>query len=39
MADAMIEASDIDGQRVWKRILAAIDELQRNKPDQGETVQ
>ena len=37
--DAMIEASDIDGQRVWKRILRAVDELQRDKPNQSETVQ
>ncbi len=38
-ADAMLEAGDIDGQRVWQRILKAVDELQRNKPDQGETIQ
>ena len=31
-ADAMIEAGDIDGQRVWQRILNAIDELQRDRP-------
>ena len=37
--DAMIEAGDIEGQRVWQRILKAVDELQRDKPDQGETVQ
>ncbi len=38
-AAAMIEACDIDGQRVWKRILTAIDELLRDKPDQEETIQ
>ena len=27
-ADEMLEARDIDGQAVWKRILAAVDELQ-----------
>jgi hypothetical protein len=26
-ADALLEAGDIDGQAVWKRILAALDEL------------
>ncbi len=38
-ADAMLEAGDIDGQRVWQRILNAIDELQRDTPDQGEIIQ
>ncbi len=38
-ADAMIERGDLEGQRVWQRILKAVDELQRDKPDQGETVQ
>lgn len=38
-ADAMLEAGDLEGQRVWQRILKAIDELQRDKPDQGETIQ
>ncbi len=38
-ADAMLEAGDIEGQRVWKRILKAVDELQRDKPNQSETVQ
>lgn len=31
-ADAMIEAGDIDGQRVWMRILDAVRELQNTKP-------
>ena len=26
-ADALLEAGDIDGQAVWNRILAAVDEL------------
>jgi hypothetical protein len=26
-ADALLAAGDIDGQAVWKRILAAVDEL------------
>jgi hypothetical protein len=32
-ADAMLEAGDIDGQRVWMRILDVIRELQKTKPD------
>ena len=27
-ADKMLEAGDVDGQAVWRRILKAIDELQ-----------
>ena len=27
MADELLEAGDIDGQAVWKRVLAAVDEL------------
>ena len=26
-ADAMLYAGDVDGQAVWKRILAAVDDL------------
>ncbi len=37
--DAMLEADEFEGQRVWKRILKAVDELQRDKPDQGDTIQ
>ena len=32
-ADAMLEAGDIDGQRVWMRILGLVRELQRTKSD------
>ena len=35
-ADAMLEAGDIEGQGVWQRILAAVDELQRQKRSEGE---
>ncbi len=35
----MIERGDPEGLAVWKRILAAVDELQRDKPNQSETVQ
>jgi len=31
-ADEMLEAGDLDGQRVWKRIAAAIEELTSSDP-------
>ncbi len=31
-ADAMLEAGELDGYAVWKRILRAVDELQRVEP-------
>ena len=31
-ADAMLEAGDLDGCAVWKRILRAVEELQRVEP-------
>ena len=37
-ADAMLEAGDLDGSAVWKRILLAIEELQGTKPKPGEAV-
>jgi len=36
-ADAMLEKGAIDGQRVWKRVLAAVKEIQREEPEDGET--
>ena len=38
-ADAMLEAGDLDGYAVWKRILRAVRELQRKKSALGERVQ
>jgi hypothetical protein len=33
-ADALLDAGDLDGQRVWLRIIKAIEKLQRTtKPD------
>ena len=32
-ADAMLEAGDLDGLAVWKRILKAVDELLSTEPD------
>ena len=37
-ADAMLEKGAIDGQRIWKRILAAVKEIQRQEPREGEAV-
>ncbi len=34
-ADAMLEAGDLDGYAVWKRILRAVEELQRVEPRPG----
>ncbi len=37
-ADAMLEAGDVDGYAVWKRILRAVDELQGMAPGRGVAV-
>jgi hypothetical protein len=37
-ADAMLEKGSLDGQRVWKRVLAAVEEIQRGEPREGERV-
>ena len=37
-ADALLEAGDLDGQRVWLRIIAAIEELLRDRAAEGEAV-
>ncbi len=37
-ADAMLEAGDLDGYDVWKRILRAVEELQDTAPKPGEVV-
>ncbi len=37
-ADAMLEAGDLDGYRVWKRILRAVGELRGVVPEPGEAV-
>jgi hypothetical protein len=36
-ADAMLEKGSLDGQRVWRRVLAAVKEIQR-EPREGEAV-
>jgi hypothetical protein len=37
-ADAMLEKGSLDGQRVWKRVLAAVKEIQRQELREGEAV-
>jgi hypothetical protein len=37
-ADEMLAQGDLEGQTVWKRIVVAIDELNRRRPAPGETV-
>ena len=37
-ADAMLEAGDMDGCAVWKRILKAVEELEGTVPKSGEAV-
>ena len=32
-ADAMFDVGDLEGAAVWRRIVAAIDELQKTEPD------
>ncbi len=38
-ADELLERGDMDGRRVWLRIHAAVRELLRERPGDGETVQ
>jgi hypothetical protein len=37
-ADELLAAGDVEGQIVWKRIAAAVEELQRREPRDGERV-
>ncbi len=37
-ADVMLEKGCLDGQRVWKRVLAAVKKIQREEPEEGEAV-
>ena len=37
-ADGMLARGDMVGQAIWKRITAAVEELIRRKPKQGERV-
>ena len=35
-ADAMLDRGDLGGAAVWRRIVAAVNELQRDEPAAGE---
>ncbi len=35
-ADAMLESGDLDGYAVWRRIVKAVEEIQRTKRDRRE---
>ncbi len=37
-ADEFLDQGIIDGQRLWMRIVQAIEELQRERPGDGEAV-
>ncbi len=37
-ADELLEAGDLDGAAVWKRILRAVEELQGTAPKSGGAV-
>ena len=37
-ADELLESGDIENSTIWKRIVAAIDEWQRNAPRSDERV-
>ncbi len=37
-ADELLEAGDLDGATVWKRILRAVEELQGTEPKPGQAV-
>ena len=38
-ADAMLEKGDLEGRVVWKRIVRAVEEIQREEPAPGEAIQ
>jgi len=35
-ADGMLDKGDLDGAAVWRQIVAAVNELQREQPAVGE---
>ena len=37
-ADELMESGDIEGARVWMRIVEAIEKLASEKPEEGERV-
>ncbi len=39
LSDAMLEAGDLDGYAVWKRVLRAVEELQGTELKSGDTLE
>jgi hypothetical protein len=37
-ADALLELGDLEGQRTWKAVLRAVEQLTRTEPRPGERV-
>ena len=37
-ADEFLDQGNIDGQRLWMRIMQVVEELQRERPRDGEAV-
>ena len=37
-ADAILEKGSVAGQMIWKRVLSAVKETQREEPEEGEAV-
>ncbi len=37
-ADEFLDQGNLDGQRLWMRIMLTIEELQRDRPRDGEAV-
>ena len=37
-ADAMLDRGDLDGAAVWRRIVAAINELMDTRPGDGDAI-
>ena len=35
-ADAMLDKGDLDGAAVWRQVVAAVNDLQRDEPAAGE---
>ena len=38
LADIFLEAGEVDGSAIWRRVLAAVKEIQRQEPREGEAV-
>lgn len=37
-ADTFLEAGDMAGSAIWRRVLTAVKEIQREEPEEGEAV-